>query len=103
MTTRGDQFDLVPDEHQAAIEIDVLDQAVGQLADTQPGLRQCEMDGEGLVGRRPEKASSMLALKKLSHKPTNSNGRGMTANYTHTRPETLRRRSSRRCGAEPRP
>ena len=32
----------------------------------------------------------LIRQQTLGHKPTNSNGLGMTANYTHTRPETQR-------------
>jgi hypothetical protein len=32
----------------------------------------------------------LIRQQTLGHKPTNGNGLGMTGNYTHTRPETLR-------------
>ncbi len=33
----------------------------------------------------------LIRQQVMGHRPTNSTGLGMTANYTHTRPETLRR------------
>jgi integrase len=32
----------------------------------------------------------LIRQQTLGHKPTDSNGLGMTGNYTHTRPETQR-------------
>ena len=32
----------------------------------------------------------LIRQQTMGHKPTNSNGLGMTSNYTHTRPETQR-------------
>jgi integrase len=37
----------------------------------------------------------LIRQRTLGHKPTNSSGLGMTANYTHTRPETQREQVER--------
>ena len=40
----------------------------------------------------------LIRQQVMGHKPTLTGGLGMTANYTHTRPETCKSRWSRRCG-----
>ena len=41
----------------------------------------------------------LIRQQTLGHKPTNGNGLGMTANYTHTRGETQYAQIEQRCGA----